>query len=365
MKITAERSALLKTLAHVQSVVERRNTIPVLSNVLIKAEGGRLQLVATDLDIQITDSCEAQVDTPGSTTVPAATLHDIVRKLAADEVQLEIVDGRMRVISGRSRFNVPVLPAEDFPLMATGEMEHNFALTTTSLQHALKCTRYAISNEEARYYLNGVFMHVTEEGLIAAATDGHRLAQAHVDTGEAAMKGMPDIIVPRKTVSELLKLIGEFDGDVEINVSRGKIVFEIGRLTLISKTIDGTFPDYTRVIPTGNDMKVQISTKALADAIDRVSTIASEKTRAVKMSVDGNTITLAVSSPENGTATEEIACEAKGKIEVGFNAGYLNEMLSHIESDSVELSFSDPSSPVLVTDLTREKDSNVLMPMRV
>lgn len=366
MKIIIERAALLKTLGHVQSVVERRNTIPILSNVLLSAEGGRLRMTATDLDIQIVDSTEAQVEREGTTTVPAQTLLDIVRKLPdGSQVQLDVDAGRMKVVAGRSRFQIPCLPAEDFPNMPRGDMEHSFSVTTAALQQAFERTRFAMSNEETRYYLNGIFLHVIDGALLAAATDGHRLARTRVETGDAAITGMPDIIVPRKTVGEVVKLIGEYEGELEISVSRSKVGFDIGHLSLTSKTIDGTFPDYTRVIPQGNETKVRADVKTLAEAVDRVTAIASEKTRAVRMSVDGPVITLSVSSPENGTANDEVVCEATGNIDIGFNSRYLTEILKYVGSDTVEMAFDNAASPVLITDLDRPEDVNVIMPMRV
>lgn len=366
MKTIIERAALLKTLGHVQSVVERRNTIPILSNVLLSAEGSRVRMTATDLDIQIVDSVEAQVQTAGDITVPAQTLFDIVRKLPdGSQVQLEVVDGRMKVTAGRSRFQIPCLPADDFPNMPRGDMEHTYSVTTTALQQAFDRTRFAMSTEETRYYLNGIFLHVVDGKLLAAATDGHRLARTRVETGEAALTGMPDVIVPRKTVGEIVKLIGEYDGDVEISVSRSKIGFDIGNLSLTSKTIDGTFPDYTRVIPTSNEITVTADVKSLSDAVDRVTTIASEKTRAVRMRVDDNVATFTVTSPENGTANEEVSCEASGPVDIGFNSRYLIEILKHVGSDAVEMRFDTAASPVLIKDLNRPEDANVIMPMRV
>ena len=373
MKLTIERSALLKTLGHVQSVVERRNTIPILSNVMLTADGGRLRLTATDLDIQIVDSTDAIIDIPGDTTVPAQTLMDIVRKLPeGSQVQLEKQsDGRLRVVAGRSRFQMPVLPSDDFPNISRGQMEHSFTLPINSLREALERTRFAMSTEETRYYLNGIFMHVVSSDdapggeLIVAATDGHRLARSKVNSGEAAIAGMPDVIIPRKAVGEVMKLMSEYDGEVEISVSKTKIGFDIGHLSLTTKAIDGTFPDYSRVIPQGNKILVKANVKELAEVVDRVTVIATEKTRAVRMRVEDAAIKLSVTSPESGTSAEELACEENGSIDIGFNARYLTEMLKYIGSEEVELRFGDSASPVLITDLNRPEDKNVIMPMRV
>jgi len=366
MKITIERAALLKTLVHVQSVVERRNTIPILSNVLLSTEGGRLRMSATDLDIQIIDSAEADIEREGTTTVPAQTLLDIVRKLPdGARVQLDVDGGRMKVVAGRSRFSIPCLPSEDFPNMPRGDMEHTIMLTTSALQQGFERTRFAMSTEETRYYLNGIYLHVIDGVLLAAATDGHRLARTRIETGDAPLVGMPSVIVPRKAVGEIVKLIGEYDGDIEIGVSRSKISFDIGNLSLTSKTVDGTFPDYARVIPVANNTAVTADVKTLSAAVDRVTTIASEKTRAVRMRVENGVIVLSVTSPENGTANDEVACESTGEIDIGFNARYFTEVLKYVDSENVELRFDTGSSPVLIKDLSRPDDANVLMPMRV
>ncbi len=366
MKTTIERTALLKTLVHVQSVVERRNTIPILSNVLLIARDGQLRMSTTDLDIQIVDRASAEIEVAGETTVQAQTLLDIVRKLPdGSTVKMEVDGGRMKITAGRSRFQVPCLPSDDFPNIPRGNMEHTITIATGVLQEALDRTRFAMSTEDTRYYLNGIFLHVVDGRLLAAATDGHRLARTQIETGEAPLSGMPSVIVPRKAVAEIVKLLGEFDGEVEIGVSRTKISFDIGHLNLTSKTIDGTFPDYARVIPVDNEIVVTADVRSITQAVDRVTTIASEKTRAVRMKVSGSTIEVSVTSPENGNANEELACTADGEVDIGFNARYFTEVMKYVNSENVELRFKNAASPVLVTDLTRPYDANVLMPMRV
>lgn len=366
MKITIERAKLLKTLGHVQSVVEKRNTIPILSNVMLTAKDSLVTMTATDLDLQINDSVEADIDVAGGTTVPAQMLLDIVKKLPdGSQVRLETNDGHMSIVAGRSRFKVPVLPVEDFPILPRGEMQHNFTMTTKSLEEAFQRTRFAMSTEETRYYLNGIFVHYNNGRMIAAATDGHRLSQTIVDTGEEDLSTMPDLIIPRKTIGELVKLVSEYDGDIEVSMSKSKISFEIGSLSITSKTIDGTFPDYTRVIPTANEIIVTADVKSLMAATDRVSTIASEKTRAVRMQVENGVITLTVTSPENGTATDEVPCENTKSVEIGFNSKYLIDILGYISADNVEIRLADGASPVLVIDTNRPNDAMVIMPMRV
>lgn len=370
MKATIERATLLRGLSHVQSVVERRNTIPILSNVLIEAQaGGTMRLMATDLDLQIDETIAAAVDQPGAITVSAHTLFDIVRKLPeGSQVELAAAEGRITVNAGRAKFTLATLPRDDFPMIAEGELPTTFELPAETLKQIIDKTRFAISTEETRYYLNGIFLHVTDDAqplLRAAATDGHRLARVTVARPDGA-DGMPDVIVPRKCVAELRKLLDEVDGSVGVSLSGSKIRFDLGQAILTSKLIDGTFPDYSRVIPTANDKILKIDPRSFMQGVDRVSTIATEKTRAVKMALDRDKIILSVTSPENGAAAEEVPGEyAAMPFEIGFNSRYLMDILAQIEGDLVEVHLADAAAPTLI----RENDSApalyVLMPMRV
>jgi DNA polymerase-3 subunit beta len=367
MKATIERATLLKSLSHVQSVVERRNTIPILSNVLIEArEDGSIRLMATDLDLQVDESVPANVTQPGATTVSAHTLFDIVRKLPeGSQVEFTAAEGKMQIVAGRARFNLSTLPRDDFPVIAEGELPTRFELPAATLRQVIDKTRFAISSEETRYYLMGIFLHVADDQLKAAATDGHRLARVTVAKPDGA-DGMPDVIIPRKCVAELRKLLDEVEGTVEVSLSPTKVRFGLGSAVLTSKLIDGTFPDYNRVIPTGNDKLLKLDPKTFANGVDRVSTIASEKTRAVKISLDRDRVTLSVTSPENGVATEELAADygADG-IEIGFNARYLLDILHEIEGDTVEVHLADAAAPTLLRENDKSSALYVLMPMRV
>ena len=370
MKATIERAILLRSLGHVQSVVERRNTIPILSNVLLEAGAdGTLRLMATDLDLQIVETVPAEVATAGATTVSAHTLFDIARKLPEGaQVQLSAADGKMLIVAGRARFNLSTLPRDDFPVIAEGELPTGFALPVETLKQIIDKTRFAISTEETRYYLNGIFLHVADGAqpvLKAAATDGHRLARVTVAMPGGA-EGMPDVIVPRKCVAELRKLLDEADETVAVSLSATKIRFAMGSAILTSKLIDGTFPDYSRVIPTGNDKLLKIDPKSFMEGVDRVATIASEKTRAVKMALERDKITLSVTSPENGTAAEEVSGDyAAQGFEIGFNARYLLDILGQIEGDSVEVHLADAAAPTLIRESETAPALYVLMPMRV
>jgi DNA polymerase-3 subunit beta len=370
MKATIERATLLKGLGHVHNVVERRNTIPILSNVLIEAgEDGGIRLMATDLDLQINETVEANVSDPGATTVPAHTFFEIVRKLPeGSQVELNAAEGKMQVNAGRARFTLQTLPRDDFPIIAEGELPTRFELPAATLRQIIDKTRFAISTEETRYYLNGIYLHVSDEAqpvLKAAATDGHRLARVTVPRPEGA-QGMPGVIIPRKCVAELRKLLDEVDGTVQVSLSDSKIRFDLGAAVLTSKLIDGTFPDYSRVIPTANDKLLRIDPKGFMQGVDRVSTIASERTRAVKMALDRDRVTLSVTSPENGTAAEEVSADyGADTLEIGFNARYLMDILGQIEGDTVEVHLADAAAPTLLRENDKASALYVLMPMRV
>lgn len=375
MKATIERATLLRCLSHVQSVVERRNTIPILSNVLIDADaGGSVRVMATDLDLQVVETMTASsVDQPGAITVSAHLLFDIARKLPeGSQVSLTTNDNRLEVKAGRSNFKLPTLPRDDFPVIVEGDLPTSFELPARMLAELIDRTRFAISTEETRYYLNGIFLHVTDEDeplLKAAATDGHRLARFTLPRPEGAA-GMPDVIVPRKAVGELRKLLEEaLDGNVLIDLSASKIRFTLGGeggVVLTSKLIDGTFPDYSRVIPTANDKLLKVDPKLFRSGVDRVATIATEKTRAVKIGLDGDRVTLSVTSPDNGTATEELAAEYRAEgMEIGFNANYLKDILDQVDAETVELHLADAGAPTLIRENESARALYVLMPMRV
>ncbi len=372
MKVTLERNHLLKSLGHVHRVVERRNTYPILANVLLKASDGKVDLRATDLDIEVTESVPAMVGTAGTTTVPAHTLYEIVRKLSdGAEVRLE-TDGaeQMLLTSGRSRFHLSCLSPDSFPDLKSGTFSHEFSIPAASLRELIERTQFAISTEETRYYLNGIYLHVIDSGkdtiLRAVATDGHRMARAETEAPKGA-KGMPGIIIPKKTVGEVQKLLEGADGDVAVEVSDTKIRFTLGGVVLLSKLIEGTFPDYERVTPKNNDKSMQVDRASFATAVDRVSTIASERGgKAVKLSVKDGQLELSVTNPDHGTASEELAVEFEPEsFEIGFNARYLLDIVGQIRSENAVFLFNDAGSPTLVKEDGDAKALYVLMPMRV
>jgi DNA polymerase-3 subunit beta len=377
MKLTIERAALLKALAHVQSVVERRNTIPILGNVLLTAAEQSLAFSATDLDMEIADAAPAHVDNPGQITAPAHTLYEIVRKLPEGaEVSLGFsgADPRLAVQAGRYKVNLPVLPAGDFPVMPSEGLSGSMSVDTRDLIRLIDKTRFAISTEETRYYLTGIYLHtVVQEGrslLRAVATDGHRLALAEMPAPEGAA-GAAGVIVPRKTVQEARRLLEDAAETIDLRLSAQKIRFEFGDATLTSKVIDGSFPDYTRVIPRENHRIMTVDNALFAAAVDRVATISSEKSRSVKLAVESGRVILTVRNMETGQAVEELEVDYEGDpFEIGFNARYLMDVTAQIGGETTEFRFVDRAAaatlldPVLVLDPTDVGVQYVLMPLR-
>lgn len=371
MKLSIDRTALLRSLSHVQSAVERRNTIPILANVLLRADGDTLTLVTTDMDLEITESVAASVKAPGAITVPAVTLHDIVRKLpdaGAVELALDSSGNVMTVKAGRSNFRLSCLPVEDFPEIGNAEMPVNFSLPAAELRALIDRTKFAMSTEETRYYLNGIYIHAGENGgvsvLRAVATDGHRLARFEMPLPENA-GGMPGVIVPRKTVAEMRKLLDEAADTIQISLSQSKIRFAFDHIVLTSKLIDGTFPNYEQVIPQNNDKVVEVNPKLFSGAIDRVSTISDGKSRAVKITLNGKTMTLSANSPDAGSATEDLEINGNDNLEIGFNAKYLLDITSQISGDGCRMMLADAASPTIIQDTADPSALYVLMPLRV
>jgi DNA polymerase III subunit beta len=381
MKLTIEQSAFLKALGHVQSVVERRNTIPILSNAMLRADAvdepgrGTLLLSATDMDLEIVEGVTVEIERPGRTTAPAHTLYDIVRKLhGGAQISVEatstLAGGSGLVLrSGRSTFTLACLPPEDYPVLTGGELPYNFTLSATELRGLIDRTRFAISTEETRYYLNGVYLHTTKSEevpvLRAVATDGHRLARLEMVMPEGA-GGMPGVIIPRKTIIELRKLADEYNEEIQVSLNESKIRFTVDQATLTSKLIDGTFPDYDRVIPANNDKVLEVNCKEFAEAVDRVSTISSEKTRAVKLALDNGNLAISATSPESGTAVEDIEVRYhSAPMEIGFNSRYLLDITQQIDGEGARFLISDSGSPTVVRDISDPGVLYVLMPMRV
>lgn len=372
MKLTIEKSTLLKALAHVQTVVERRTVTPILANVLLEATDGKLKLTATDLDISIQEEVPAKIQQKGNTTVSAHTFYDIARKLpdgAEVELSHDQSSGKFHIAAGRTNFDLPSLPAEDFSNIKTSDFPHNFIITCEELRHLLTSTRFAMSTEEARYYLNGIYLHVkkvdSETFLRTVATDGHRLALSEIPEPDGA-DGMPDVIIPRKTIAEAVKLLEDIEGSVKVSLSHTQIAFNLGSVQITSRLIDGSFPDYEKVIPYDNQSVLTISRKSFAEAVDRIATISSDKTRSVKITIESNKVQVSVSNSDQGSGAEEIEATYGGKrMNIGFNARYVLDICQQIESDTLKFLLADETAPAIIRGLEDEGSLYVLMPMRV
>ena len=371
MKLTVEKNTIFKSLSHVQSIVEKKNTLPILSNILIEAKGNSLILSATDMDISVTEKLDCNIVEEGSTTVSAHTFYDIIRKIS-DTSEIEIISNSGKLLSlraGKSKFSLGCLPKEDFPIIEVGDLETEINIDSQDLLKLIDKTRFAISNEETRYFLNGIYFHKKNDekdtSLSVVATDGHRLAKIDFDLDEK-IKDIPGVIIPKKTVNELYKLLTDNNGSIRINLNSNKIIFYINNSILISKLIDGNFPDYTRVIPKDNTHILKINRYDFSMAVDRVSTITNDKSPIIKFKILNNIMNMSSVNSENGTATEDIITEYTGnEIEIGFNSKYVLEMINNLEDEKVILSFKDASSPVTATEDSNPNLIYVLMPMRV
>ena len=372
MKFTIERAVLLKTLSHVQSIVEKRNTIPVLSNVKIEAMEDGISFKATDMDTEITEVVDAKTSETGATTAPAHMLYDIVRKLSdGSDVEITFPDekGQLTIASGKSKFALSTIGVEDFPVISGDKLPTNFVMAKEELKDVIDRTQFAVSTEETRYYLNGIYVHAKNEGetkvLRVVATDGHRLACVESPLPQGA-ENMNGVIIPRKTVGEVRKLLDDTKAEnIDVSLSENKIRFTMEDITLTSKLIDGTYPDYERVIPTDNDKVLELGVKPLAEAVDRVSVVA-ERTRAIKVITNPNHITITTSSPDLGSAQEEVEAKYDSEsLEIGYNFRYLLDILNEIKGDTVRISFADGSSPSVIHDTSDASAIYVLMPMRV
>jgi len=373
MKLTVDRSAFLKALSHGQSVVERRTTIPILSNILLNATPMGLSMMTTDTDLALIETVPAMVVEPGATTVSAQMLFEIVRKLP-EGVTVELTflpdTGQLQLKAGRSHFNLSCLPPEDFPQLTQSELPHHFSLPAKTFIKLIDRTRFAMSTEETRYYLNGLHFHTIEgDGqkiLRSVATDAHRLAYIEVPAPEGS-EHIPGIIIGRKTVTEARKLVDETTAEVMVSLSPTRIEFAFGNAVLSSRLIDASYPEYEKAIPASNDKTAILDAKAFAAAVDRVATVSNDKVRAIKVSLAHNSLTLSAASHDLGSATEEMAIEFPHEtpIEIGFNARYLLDIAQQIEEDEAQVFLSNEDAPAIIKGMKDQEATYVLMPMRV
>ena len=368
MRLTVDKSQLLKALSHAQSVVEKRHTVPILGHALLDASGDGLTLTSTDMELSLVEKIGAVIETPGRLSVSATMFFDIVRKMDADTLTLFEKDGQLHIHGGRSKFKIASLSAEDFPRLNASDLPHSFSLKAEDIKRLFDKPRFAMANEETRYYLNGIYWHIVggENVLRAVATDAHRLAYAQIGAPEGT-KDMPGVIISRKTVNEVRKLLDEGDEDVKISLSPQRIEFSFKTKELSSRLIDGTFPDYMQAIPSENNKIFYLPTKDYAHAVDRVATVVNDKVRVIKLDLKQNQLTLSALSQELGSAQEElpVAYENADSLEIGFNAKYLLDIAQQIDEEETQVSLGDSNSPAVIRGAGNDNNLYVIMPMRI
>jgi len=375
MDFRVNSTDLVKALSHIHGIVEVRHTLPILSNIIISAEDNKLSFSSTNLDIFCSDSINAQISQNGSTSVSASTFYEIVKRLPSGsdiQITLSEEDSTLILKCGRSKFNLTTISPEDFPKISTEDLSTKFILSATELKRMIDKTKFAISNEETRYYLNGIFFHRTQKNSIdilrAVATDGHRLAQYDIPLPQGANE-INGIIIPKKTIQELRRVLDDASGDINIELNENKVRFSFNNMQITSKVIDGTFPDYTKVVPTTNNKVVITKNDELKSSIERVSAVAineEAKSKAIKIFIESNKLLLNVDSSSRGSAVEEIDIDyEQDKVEIGFNSRYLIDICNEIDGEKITLKLLDSISPAIILD---ESDDNlffVLMPMRI
>ncbi len=364
MKFTTSRENLLGLIDHAEGVIERRNTIPILSHFIFSADSGELRVTTSDLDTVVINRLQdVAIDTEGKIAIPAATFTAILRKLPANNQVIVSVDaGKAKIQSGRTRCQLPTLPADQLPIFERPQGSP-VQISTQAFNRALKMVRHSMSTEETRYYLNGVFLEIRDSELLAVSTDGHRLSVAKICDVDF---DQPDAILPRKPVNHLIKILAEFEGHIGVVIDNNKIDFQLGDLIISSKLIDGTFPDYRRVIPSQTPVEILVCPRTLGQAIDRVSVVSYEKTKAIVFDADGSTIKLEMKSPDMGTALEEVGAQVSGPIRAGYNSRYLKEILDcYSECETVRIALNGPSDPAIISPPGTGSDRSIIMPMRI
>lgn len=371
MKFIITKQAIFKTLSHLQSIVNKKNTLPILSNILIEAEHNSLTLSSTDMDISIKETINCNIVEEGATTLNAQIIYDIIKKLPENN-EVEFISNDSKILTIRSnvsKFSLNCLPKDDFPIIETTSNGKKITVNAKTTFNLINKTKFAISNEETRYFLNGLYLNITKDSssniITFVGTDGHRLATSSSNTHSFDHE-IPGVIIPKKTINELAKILSEKHDDIDIDISSNKIIFYIDNLILISKLIDGSFPDYNKVIPKNNTNHLIINRTNLLSAVDRVSTISNEKSPSIKFKVFNDLVNLSTVNNENSTATEDIPAKYDGiDIEIGFNSRYIMDILDNLEGEEIKLSFNDNSTPIIAQEQSKSNLIYVLMPMRV
>ena len=372
MQFEINKTVLIKLLSNISGVVDRKNSLPILFNVKIEARAGKLCFTTTNMDLLIAANIENQnITEEGETTIPVQLFHDIVKKIpdnVAIKIKLQEKDNIVSVTYGKSKFTLPCLDPIEFPILSDGEPLNSFTIESKEFARLIDKSRFAVSNDDTRFYLNGIFLHSVinennEIELRSVATDGHRLALSSLKSSEVT-EDMPGVIIPKKTVNEIRKIIDN-EENLKISLLNNKIRIKSGDYTIISKLIDGQFPEYNQIIPKNNDKVITIDKKIIFDAVDRVSTIANDQHRTVKCTLETDKISLQVNSSDGGFADEEVSASFKGnKIEVGFNSKYLLEIISQIDSSSINLKFDDSFSPIILNS-DNLQGLYVIMPVKI
>jgi DNA polymerase-3 subunit beta len=366
MKININRDTLLKPLSAVNGIVERRHTLPILSNLLLEGGNGMVSLTATDLEMQISMSVPNETLEPFATTVSAKKLLDICRSLPdSSDIKLINQDSRLQISAGRSKFNLQTLPSADYPTMTrTPNTQLTLRIPQKNFRQLLRQVEFSMAQQDIRYYLNGLLLEVNAEKLHIVGTDGHRLSYISCDLGQTFEK--QEVILPRKTVTELIKLMEDIDDEVLIEISANQANFTFNNIRLISKVIDGKFPDYNRVIPTGHQNKFEIARVTVLQAMQRASILSNEKYRGIRMVLGANSLRLISSNSEQEEAEEELEITYSGDpLDVGFNVTYLIDVLNNVQNETVEFAFADANSSCLVTVPDNQNYRYVVMPMRI
>jgi DNA polymerase-3 subunit beta len=370
LHLVVEKGTFMKALGHCQGVVERRNTVPILSHVLLETQGTTLKVTATDLEISFVEAIPAHVHIQGSLTVSAHLLFDVVRKLPeGSEIELKTSeDGNSLLLrSGRSNYTFSCLPVIDFPTMTTENMPCSFTLHAAELSQLIDHTKFSMATEETRFYLNGIYFHATQDGFLkAVATDGLRLALAQVPVPEGAAT-MPGVIISRKTIYEIRKLIDEIAQDITISLSSNQILFKVGDSVLISRLIEGKYPEYQNAIPVGNDKILSVNAKGFSDAVDRISTMSTaDKLRPVKMRIEGAVLSISAHGAGTGSAVEELEANYNGEpMDFGFNARFILDVTQQLSSSELQFLIGDETQAIIAKDAGDDSALYVLMPMRV
>ena len=371
MEFSIDRDVFLKSLGRANGIIEKKTTLPILSNVLIEAKESKIKITATDLDIiYFEEIIPKEIKKEGATTTSASILYDILRKLQSNaKVELNLLNtNKLKLVSGNSKFNLLCMPSNNFPLSEEDNNQKSFEISSEKLLKLLNKTKISISNDETRHYLNGIYLHKTTKEnksfLCGVATDSHRLSSSSIEIEQNI--NIESVILPKKTIYQLIFLLEESNKNIKISNSKSKIKFEMETGVLISKVIDGRFPDYNKVIPKDNSKTLEIKLEDFKNSIERVSSVSSDRKEGLKMSISKDAVQLSVNNPNSGDGVENISAKFNSSdLNISFNSRYLTDIASQIENESITIYLKDPGSPVLVRDFLDKNSFHVVMPMKI